>query len=340
MAARFLEDRPAAQRGPAPGRDPRRPIAPTRRPASPSCSSSPRSTTATAGAHPGARARAGRAGPARRRRPAGRRGVPARIPASSTREGIMLMCLAEALLRIPDAETADRLIRDKLSAGEWSRHLGRSGSLLVNASTWGLMLTGRVVRVEPRAGGRPGRVADAPAAAPRRAGPAPGAAPGDARARPPLRARPDHRAGDQAGARGRTQGLSLLLRHAGRGRPHRRRRRALSPRLSRRDRRDRRGRAGRRPDGAAGHLDQALGAASALRAGAAPPPARRAVSPRARAPPERRAPATSRSPSTPRRPIAWSRRSTCSSGSPPRRSWPAGTGSASRSRPIRSGRSM
>ena len=64
----------------------------------------------------------------------------------STREGIMLMCLAEALLRIPDADTADRLIRDKLSAGEWSRHLGRSGSLLVNASTWGLMLTGRVVR--------------------------------------------------------------------------------------------------------------------------------------------------------------------------------------------------
>jgi RHH-type proline utilization regulon transcriptional repressor/proline dehydrogenase/delta 1-pyrroline-5-carboxylate dehydrogenase len=66
----------------------------------------------------------------------------------STREGIMLMCLAEALLRIPDAETADRLIRDKLSAGEWSRHLGRSGSLLVNASTWGLMLTGRFVRAD------------------------------------------------------------------------------------------------------------------------------------------------------------------------------------------------
>jgi RHH-type proline utilization regulon transcriptional repressor/proline dehydrogenase/delta 1-pyrroline-5-carboxylate dehydrogenase len=66
----------------------------------------------------------------------------------STREGIMLMCLAEALLRIPDADTADRLIRDKLSAGEWSRHLGRSGSLLVNASTWGLMLTGRFVRAD------------------------------------------------------------------------------------------------------------------------------------------------------------------------------------------------
>ncbi len=74
----------------------------------------------------------------------------------STREGIMLTCLAEALLRIPDADTADRLIRDKLSAGEWSRHLGRSGSLLVNASTWGLMLTGRVVRANLEADADPG----------------------------------------------------------------------------------------------------------------------------------------------------------------------------------------
>jgi RHH-type transcriptional regulator, proline utilization regulon repressor / proline dehydrogenase / delta 1-pyrroline-5-carboxylate dehydrogenase len=66
----------------------------------------------------------------------------------STREGIMLMCLAEALLRIPDPETSDRLIRDKLSFGDWARHLGHSESLLVNASTWGLMLTGRFVRVD------------------------------------------------------------------------------------------------------------------------------------------------------------------------------------------------
>jgi RHH-type proline utilization regulon transcriptional repressor/proline dehydrogenase/delta 1-pyrroline-5-carboxylate dehydrogenase len=73
-----------------------------------------------------------------------------------TREGIMLMCLAEALLRIPDADTADRLIRDKLSAGEWSRHLGRSGSLLVNASTWGLMLTGRFVRADLEQNADPG----------------------------------------------------------------------------------------------------------------------------------------------------------------------------------------
>jgi RHH-type proline utilization regulon transcriptional repressor/proline dehydrogenase/delta 1-pyrroline-5-carboxylate dehydrogenase len=64
----------------------------------------------------------------------------------SSQEGVMLMCLAEALLRVPDSDTADRLIRDKLSKGVWDSHLGKSSSLLVNASTWGLMLTGRLVR--------------------------------------------------------------------------------------------------------------------------------------------------------------------------------------------------
>ncbi|MDP6705589.1 MAG: bifunctional proline dehydrogenase/L-glutamate gamma-semialdehyde dehydrogenase PutA [Alphaproteobacteria bacterium] len=64
----------------------------------------------------------------------------------SSREGVLLMCLAEALLRIPDAETANRLIRDKVGGAEWDRHMGHSSSLLVNASTWGLMLTGRVVQ--------------------------------------------------------------------------------------------------------------------------------------------------------------------------------------------------
>jgi RHH-type proline utilization regulon transcriptional repressor/proline dehydrogenase/delta 1-pyrroline-5-carboxylate dehydrogenase len=63
-------------------------------------------------------------------------------------EGVVLMCLAEALLRIPDALTADRLIADKLSEGDWERHLGDSDSLLVNASTWGLMLTGRLVDLD------------------------------------------------------------------------------------------------------------------------------------------------------------------------------------------------
>ena len=62
-----------------------------------------------------------------------------------SQEGVILMCLAEALLRIPDAGTADRLIADKLGAGDWSAHLGRADSLFVNAGTWGLMLTGRMV---------------------------------------------------------------------------------------------------------------------------------------------------------------------------------------------------
>ena len=60
-------------------------------------------------------------------------------------EGVLLMCVAEALLRIPDQATADALIRDKLGDANWKRHLGQSDSLLVNASTWGLMLTGKLV---------------------------------------------------------------------------------------------------------------------------------------------------------------------------------------------------
>jgi len=60
-------------------------------------------------------------------------------------EGVLLMCVAEALLRIPDRETADKLIRDKLGEADWKRHMGQSDSVLVNASTWGLMLTGHLV---------------------------------------------------------------------------------------------------------------------------------------------------------------------------------------------------
>jgi RHH-type proline utilization regulon transcriptional repressor/proline dehydrogenase/delta 1-pyrroline-5-carboxylate dehydrogenase len=62
-------------------------------------------------------------------------------------EGVLLMCVAEALLRIPDQETADKLIRDKLGDADWEKHLGQSDSVLVNASTWGLMLTGRLVNL-------------------------------------------------------------------------------------------------------------------------------------------------------------------------------------------------
>ncbi|MBI3896899.1 MAG: trifunctional transcriptional regulator/proline dehydrogenase/L-glutamate gamma-semialdehyde dehydrogenase [Gammaproteobacteria bacterium] len=63
----------------------------------------------------------------------------------SNQEGIALMCLAEALLRIPDADTADRLIRDKISKGDWKAHLGHSPSLFVNAAAWGLLISGKLV---------------------------------------------------------------------------------------------------------------------------------------------------------------------------------------------------
>ena len=63
----------------------------------------------------------------------------------SSEEGVLLMCVAEALLRIPDQDTANKLIRDKLGDADWDSHLGQSKSVLVNASTWGLMLTGRMV---------------------------------------------------------------------------------------------------------------------------------------------------------------------------------------------------
>ncbi len=63
----------------------------------------------------------------------------------STDEGVALMCLAEALLRVPDADTIDALIEDKIAPSDWGRHIGRSSSPLVNASTWALMLTGKVL---------------------------------------------------------------------------------------------------------------------------------------------------------------------------------------------------
>ena len=76
----------------------------------------------------------------------------------STEEGIALMCLAEALLRVPDAETMDALIEDKIAPSDWGRHLGHSASSLVNASTWALMLTGKVL--EDREPGVVGTVLD------------------------------------------------------------------------------------------------------------------------------------------------------------------------------------
>ncbi|OAB55090.1 integrase, partial [Phormidium willei BDU 130791] len=66
----------------------------------------------------------------------------------SSKEGVVLMCLAEAMLRVPDSFTVDKLIADKIGTAEWETHLGKSESLFVNASTWALMLTGRVVRLD------------------------------------------------------------------------------------------------------------------------------------------------------------------------------------------------
>lgn len=65
-----------------------------------------------------------------------------------THAGVQLMCLAEALLRVPDRSTADALIRDKLSVADWKKHLGKSDSFLVNATTWGLLMTGKMVNFE------------------------------------------------------------------------------------------------------------------------------------------------------------------------------------------------
>ncbi|MGO1246397.1 MAG: bifunctional proline dehydrogenase/L-glutamate gamma-semialdehyde dehydrogenase PutA [Oceanisphaera sp.] len=75
-----------------------------------------------------------------------------------TQEGIILMCLAEALLRIPDSHTADALIKDKLSGADWAKYFRKSDSTLVNASTWGLMLTGRVITLDKNQEGHPASV--------------------------------------------------------------------------------------------------------------------------------------------------------------------------------------
>ncbi|TSJ63259.1 trifunctional transcriptional regulator/proline dehydrogenase/L-glutamate gamma-semialdehyde dehydrogenase [Starkeya sp. 3C] len=70
----------------------------------------------------------------------------------SSQEGVALMCLAEALLRIPDRATRDALIRDKIGHGDWHAHVGQSPSLFVNAATWGLVLTGKLTSTSSEAG--------------------------------------------------------------------------------------------------------------------------------------------------------------------------------------------
>ena len=76
----------------------------------------------------------------------------------TSEEGVILMCLAEALLRIPDTETADALIAEKVGSGQWSKHVGASDSLFVNASTWGLMLTGHIVKLKETKGASIGNI--------------------------------------------------------------------------------------------------------------------------------------------------------------------------------------
>ena len=182
----------------------------------------------------------------------------------STDEGVGLMCLAEALLRVPDAQTIDELIADKIEPSNWGAHLGKSSSSLVNAATWGLMLTGRVLDDDPS---RPAAGAARPRAPDGRAGGAPRGRPGDEADGPQLRARRDHPVSDGPRPHARGEGLHLFLRHARRGRAHSRRRGALRPRLRRRHQGDRRARHRRRAHEPR-HFGQALGAASALRMGA------------------------------------------------------------------------
>ena len=149
--------------------------------------------------------------------------------ALSSQEGVALMCLAEALLRIPDAATRDALIRDKIGDGDWHAHVGQSPSLFVNAATWGLLLTGKLVATHTE-GGLAGALARV--LAQRR------------RAADPQRRRPRdatdgravrHRRDDRRGARQRTQarsaGVSLFVRHARRSRADRGRRAALPRRV-------------------------------------------------------------------------------------------------------------
>ena len=142
----------------------------------------------------------------------------------SSDEGVLLLCLAEALLRIPDAATADRLIAGTIGLGDWSRHLGHSDSLLVNASTWGLMLTGHILDWSEQ------RQADLGSMVQRLI-----ARSGEPVIRQALRQAmrilgnqfvlgEDHRGGARQ-CRGRSRaGLSLLFRHAGRGGAYRGRR--------------------------------------------------------------------------------------------------------------------
>ena len=207
------------------------------------------------------------AGPRRARRAQARRRCqrfPARNTASAPAEGVALLCLAEALLRIPDAATADALIEDRIGGADWQTHLGHGDSLAVNASAWAFMLTGRVLTLDDaagrhRRGDRPhdpphGRAGDPHRAAPRhaRAGAAVRHGPHASTKRWPVPAPP------RAGA-GATASTCWARRR--RRRPMRERyRRAYADAIGA----HRPGRGGTRAGRWARHLGQAVGAASAL----------------------------------------------------------------------------
>ena len=182
--------------------------------------------------------------------------------ALSSQEGVALMCLAEALLRVPDAATRDALIADKIGGGDWRAHVGHSPSPFVNAATWGLLITGQLIGAVDETG-----LAATLTRLIARSG------------APIIRAGVDTAMrvlGEQfvcgqtiEAAIGHAQGaggarLSLFLRHARRGRRDRRRRRALSCLIRGGARSDRRGFGRARRLRRAGSLDQAFGAASAL----------------------------------------------------------------------------
>ncbi len=184
----------------------------------------------------------------------------------SSDEGVALMCLAEALLRIPDNATRDALIRDKIKRGDWLAHVSGDNSLFVNAATWGLAVTGRLLDPIDQRG-----LGQALAQLLARGG------------EPIIRRGVDlamrlmggavrHRRDDRGGARQRPahgrQGLYPFLRHAGRGGGHRGGRSALLSILRCGDPRHRDGSGRRRAVSRAGHLHQAVGAAPALRTGA------------------------------------------------------------------------
>ena len=251
----------------------------------------------------------------------------------SCQEGIALMCLAEALLRIPDADTADRLIRDKISRGDWGAHLGSSPSLFVNAAAWGLLITGKLCRPAARDG-----LTTALArliAQRRRAADPQGRGPGDAHAGPAVRHRPRRSTRRSSAPRARSARLPLFVRHAGRGGADRgRRRRAITPPTRTRSTRS----AGERP-GAASTRARHLGQASALHPRYARAQRERVMAellPRLSRWRCSRSATTSASTSMPRKRTGWSFRSICWKRSRSTRRWLAGTASASSCRPTRS----